>query len=93
MNGTKLPICAHCRDAEGWCMRLLSRKLLRLVLVHENLSSSDDATLAIDPSTATGSDNYNCTYRVQIRERMPRIAYPLMVPNALWCPKEIIMTR
>ena len=67
MNGTKLPICAHCRDAEGWCMRLLSRKLLRLVLVHENLSSSDDATLAIDPSTATGSDNYNCTYRVQIR--------------------------
>ena len=67
-SGTKLPICAHCREAESWCLRYLSRKLIRLMLVHENPPSSSDYAAAgtiIDPSSCTRSDN--CTYRVQKR--------------------------
>lgn len=62
INGTNLPLCHHCREAESWCLRFLSRKIMRLILVQENPSSSDGPSSSAD---ATGSDNY--TYRVQIR--------------------------
>jgi len=66
-NGAKLNLCRHCREAEAWATRFLSRKLMRLIpgttcsgaAVHKNPSSHGTRTdLATDR---------NCTYRVQIR--------------------------
>jgi len=58
-TGAKLNLCQHCREAESWCMRFLSRKLMKVtripLAVHKN---------PIMDCTDCSSDY---TYRVQIR--------------------------
>ena len=63
-TGAKLNLCRRCREAESWCVRFLSRKLMRITpvappAVHKNPTP--------DCTCNDCTSDYTHAYRVQIR--------------------------